>query len=160
MRDSTIAAAGSQYQAPKEGTWVQRRYDRLRNRQPGMSEVDWLPSGNLVIRRVVFEQIGGFDKELEACEDVDLCQRIVRGGGRLVSSDRLSSVHKGDPPTLRALFFGELWRGRDNLRVSLRSPLKIRSLPSLGFPIVHLLALVTVLGGLLTLNAGGWRLAA
>ena len=36
----------------------------------------------------------------------------------LVADPRLRNIHLGDPSRLRALFFGELWRGRDNIRVT------------------------------------------
>jgi hypothetical protein len=46
--------------------------------------------------------------------------------------------HFGDPATLSALFKGELWRGRDNLRVSLRGPVSWRDLPSIVVPMLWL----------------------
>ena len=155
-----VVAAGAQYQAPADGTWVQRMYDRLRRRHPGRRPTEWLPSGNLVVRRDAFEAVGGFDTTLETCEDVDLCQRLRARGGQLIESDALSSVHRGDPRTLRALFFGELWRGRDNLRVTLRAPLTIRSLPSLLLPAAVLIGLAGVALGLVTWPLGGWPFAA
>ena len=48
------------------------------------------------------------------------------------------SVHLGDPSTLRDLFRGELWRGRDNLRMSFRGPVKLSELPSAILPIAQL----------------------
>lgn len=154
LRDRAVTGAGAQYHAPIGGTWVQRTYDRLRRHRPGQRDVDWLPSGNLVVRRKAFEQSGGYDTTLETCEDVELCQRLTKLG-RLVATDRMGSVHQGDPKTLRALFFGELWRGRDNLRVSLRVPLTLRSLPGVLFPLVHLSALAAVVIGLLGISSGG-----
>ena len=112
----------------------------------GVLQVDWLGSGSLAVWREVFEKVGGFDSRLETCEDVDFCQRLRRNGYGLWSDDRLRSVHLGDPRTLRALFFGELWRGRDNLKVSLRGPLTPRALPSVLIPLTILL--------LLTVGAG------
>jgi len=155
LQDASVAAAGCQYRAPSAGTWVQRMYDRLRRHRPGCRDVDWLPSGNLVVRKSVFDRIGGFDTSLETCEDVDFCQRLIASGGRLVSTDRMRSIHRGDPQTLGALFFGELWRGRDNLRVSLRAPITWRSLPSLAMPIANLGALLAGGIGLVTVTAGG-----
>lgn len=155
LQDPSVSAVGAQYRAPAEGTWVQRMYDRLRRHEPGCRDVDWLPSGNLVVRKTAFDRIGGFDTSLETCEDVDFCQRLVASGGRLLSTDRLRSIHRGDPKTLRALFLGELWRGRDNMRVSLRAPFKWRALPSIVIPIANLLAIVTMLAGLATLTIGG-----
>lgn len=159
LQDGSVTAVGAQYHAPADGTWVQHVYDLLRRHEPGCRDVDWLPSGNLVVRRVAFEGIGGFDGTLETCEDVDLCQRLKERGGRLVAADRLRSVHFGDPKTLGALFRGELWRGRDNLRVSLRGRLTLRSIPSLAMPLLTLMALALTAGGL-ALAVGGLALAA
>lgn len=151
-------AVGAPYSAPPDGTWVQRLYDAFRARPEGVQRVDWLPSGNLAIWRQAFEKLDGFDTTLETCEDVDFCQRLKRAGFDLLSDTRLRSVHYGDPHTLRALFFGELWRGRDNLRVSLRGPFSARALPSIVLPIVELLLMVVAVVGLLTLPLGGIRL--
>jgi len=160
LNDPGVDAAGAQYYAPANGTWVQRAYDRLRRHRPGDHPVGWLPSGNLIIRRATFERLGGFDAALETCEDVDLCQRLTAGGGRIMAVDGMRSVHLGDPATLSSLFGGELWRGRDNLRVSLRVPLTLRSAPSIAFPIVTLAAMVAILAGVVTWPWGGWRFAA
>jgi len=89
-----------------------------------------------------------------------LCQRITQLGGRLLAVDGMRSVHTGDPATLSALFLGELWRGRDNLRVSLRAPLTVRSLPSMLAPLVTLVAIVAVLVGVAGWRMGGWWIAA
>ena len=82
-----------------------------------------------------------------------------RAATRSSSDDRLRSVHLGDPRTLRALFFGELWRGRDNLKVSLRGPLSLRGLPSLAHPARRTLLLLTaVIGGLVTPEPRGLQI--
>jgi glycosyltransferase involved in cell wall biosynthesis len=130
-----VAAAGAPYSAPPSATWVQRMYDALRTRPIGTVETRWLGSGNLAIRAPVFWAVGGFDTSLTACEDVDLCQRLGRQQFRLVADGALHSVHHGDPASLRRLFASELWRGRDNLRVSLRAPITARELPSVLFPV-------------------------
>jgi hypothetical protein len=62
----------------------------------------------------------------------------------------MRSVHMGDPKTLRAIFWGELWRGRDNLRVSFRGPLAPRDLPSVVIPVLTLLLLAAAVLALLT----------
>lgn len=151
------AAVGAAYYSPADGTWVQRMYDSFRVRPTGVLQVDWLGSGSLAVWRDVFEKVGGFDSRLETCEDVDFCQRLRRNGYGLWSDDRLRSVHLGDPRTLRALFFGELWRGRDNIKVSLRGPLTLRALPSVMIPLTILLLLTIGLGSLFALP-GSWKL--
>jgi GT2 family glycosyltransferase len=147
--DDRVGAAGALYLPPPGGSWVQQIYGALRGRTEGREDVHWLGSGNLAIRHELFNALGGFDEALETCEDVDLCQRIRRQGWRIVADERLESVHLGDPKTLRELFMSERWRGRDNLRVSLRSIAHLGDLPSVVIPIIDAAALVTGVIGLL-----------
>jgi len=144
LTDPTIAATGAMYTSPGR-TWVQTMYGVLRGETRGREDVAWLGSGNLVVRRAAFESVGGFDAALEACEDVDLCQRLRLRGWRIVGDERLRSVHFGDPSTLAALFRAERWRGRDNLAVSLRGPLSWRDIPSLATPILTLMGMAAIL---------------
>ncbi len=141
LTEPQVAAAGAEYRTPNDGTWVQRAYDRLRQHQPGTRDVTWLPSGNLAIRTEVFQEIGGFDETLETCEDVDLCRRLALSSHRLVADAALTSVHHGDPRTLGAVFAGEMWRGRDNLRVTMRPPMNLRSALSALQPLITLITL-------------------
>jgi GT2 family glycosyltransferase len=137
-----VGAAGAPYTAPPAATWVQESYDDLRARPAARQDVDWLASGNLAVSRKPFELLGGFDQSLEACEDVDLCNRLQQAGLRIVAEPALRSMHFGDPATLRALFFGELWRGRDNARVTLRGPRTLRHFRSVLIPMANLGAVV------------------
>ena len=154
LRASNVAAAGALCHAPIDGTWVQRTYGLLRGLPKGQQDVEWLGSGNLVVRRTVFQAVGGFDTVLITCEDVDLCNRIRTAGFRIVSNADMKNVHYGDPATLRALFKGELWRGRDNLRVSFRGRLSWRRLPSIVIPIVDVAMIAAVIFGIAASAAG------
>ena len=154
--DPSVAAAGAPYSAPPTANWIQRAYDRVRPVLHSAQPTDWLGSGNLIVRREAFERVRGFDTSLESCEDVDLCNRLRAAGYRLVADPRLRSVHLGDPGTLRALFFGELWRGRDNIKVSLRGPWSLRAVPSVAIPIGNFAALIVLAAGAVI----GYRLAA
>ncbi len=140
LESTRIAAAGAACVAPPGGTWVQRCYDGLRSHHDGRRETEWLGSGNMAVRRRVFEALGGFDVSMATCEDVDLCQRIRAAGQAILSDPALKSVHVGDPRTLTALFLGELWRGRDNLRATLRGPKDLRHLQSAFIPLIYLSA--------------------
>jgi hypothetical protein len=139
-----VGATGHLCVPPPGGNWVQHTYHLLRVSAPGQQDVEWLGSGNLAVRRELFLQIGGFDETLTTCEDVDLCARIRELGTRIVRDSRLRNIHHGDPATLGEVLRGEIWRGRDNLRVSLRPPLSWRTLASLGVSCAVLLGLVLV----------------
>jgi glycosyltransferase involved in cell wall biosynthesis len=149
-----VGATGSQYTAPLAGTWVQRAFGVLRGRTLVRGDVEWIGSGNIAVRRDVFEAVGGFDTSLDTCEDVDLCHRIHAAGFRVLGDPRVESVHHGDPRTLGDLFKNELWRGRDNLRVSFRRPIVWASVPSAVLPVVEAFLLFAGVVGLL-----GWLAA-
>lgn len=159
LQTAGASAAGAEYHAPQDGTWVQKQYDRLRRRGTGVRETKWLGSGNLAVWRSAFDAVGGFDTALETCEDVDFCRRLRARGTRVMSDSRLESTHFGDPATLGELFVGELWRGRDNVRVSLRSPRALRDLGSLLMPMAQLGLLVLALVGAVTASSRGPLLA-
>ena len=145
-----VGVTGAICIAPPGGTWVQRSYDALKNHTPGRADVEWIGSGTMAIWHRMFEQVGGFDTRLETCEDVDLCRRIRAAGRRVVSDEALATVHWGDPATLRAVFAGELWRGRDNLRASMRGKLTLRSLPSIAIPLIDLACIAAAAAGIAT----------
>jgi GT2 family glycosyltransferase len=148
LQEKNVGAAGSPYHVPADSTWVQRLYDGLRSRHPDRHDVDWLGTGNLAIRKTAFERIGGFDERLETCEDVDLCRRLRAAGFRLIDEPRMFSVHHGDPATLPEVFLSELWRGRDNFRVSIRRPISWRTLASMAISLAILGAIPLALAGL------------
>ena len=152
-----VAATGAPYLTEPGPNWVQQQYDGLRDRPLGREDVSWLGSGNFAVKRSAFERIGGFDASLTACEDVDLCNRLIQAGCRIVADPELRSIHFGDPRTLRALFMGELWRGRDNLRVTFNGPRTFKHLRSAIVPIADLVCLA---GSLAALIAGRSLLAA
>jgi glycosyltransferase involved in cell wall biosynthesis len=158
-REPQVAAVGAPYEAPGDGTWVQRTYDLLRRRSPSAHDVDWLGTGNLAVRRRAFEVVTGFNTELQTCEDVDFCRRLRGEGFRIVQDPRLRTVHFGDPATLGELFRGELWRGRDNLRVSLRPGMTLSEVPSIAIPVANLAFMALAVTGLAGLPVGGLALA-
>lgn len=158
-----VAATGSAYWTDPKANWVQQQYDRLRVRPDTRQDVEWIGSGNFAVKRFLFERVGGFNATLTACEDVDLCNRLRLGGHRIVADPALRSVHFGDPATLKALFFGELWRGRDNLKVTFSGPRTFRHLRSAIVPVAELVALgaaaLAVLTGHPLLALGGCLIA-
>ena len=59
-------------------------------------QVCWFQGSLLFIRRDVFKELGGFDKDyFMYCEDEDLCYRIKNKGYSLLKNHKLSFYHKG-----------------------------------------------------------------
>ena len=155
-----VGAVGAPYLPPSPSTWVQRLYDGLRRHPQGRERVSWLGSGNMAVRRVAFIEVNGFDTTLETCEDVDLCRKLAARGYTILSDSRLENIHYGDPRTLANVFYGELWRGRDNVRVSLRTPRAWRTLVSAAIPAGVLVALLAIVTGLAMRSVVGLELTA
>jgi GT2 family glycosyltransferase len=150
LSEPGVAATGSPYLTQPCPNWVQQQYDGMRARPLAREDVSWLGSGNFAVTRTAFEKVGGFNESLTACEDVDFCNRLRLAGLRVVADPELRSIHFGDPKTLKALFFGELWRGRDNLRVTFAGPRTFRHLRSAIVPIADLACLAAGLVALVT----------
>ena len=66
----------------------------------------------------------------------------------------MQSVHFGDPATLRDVLKGEMWRGRDNLRVSFRAVQSWRALPSVILPMADAALFVAGAAGVVLALAG------
>ena len=142
-----VAAVGASPEVPAGSPWVVRTWRLSIGTRPDFCERDWLASANVMIRREVFEEVGGFDESLRTCEDVDIGYRIGKRH-RLIFDTRLRAVHYGEPGTLVKFFKNETWRGTYNYRGACRHGLRMGELPSLIQPILTLAGL-----GLLALSA-------
>lgn len=59
-------------------------------------EVDWVTGAALLVKRSVFEKVGGFDEKIFLySEDVDLCYRIKAKGFKIIFSPVAKIVHLG-----------------------------------------------------------------
>ncbi|HZL89048.1 MAG TPA: glycosyltransferase [Pirellulaceae bacterium] len=146
--DSGRAIIGSPCLAPANGTWVQRGWElhRLRDRQ--RRETTWLGTGNMFLRRADFDRLGGFREDLVAAEDVDLCVRFAAQSGRVISDMRVANVHHGEPRTLWQFFWKEYWRGSSGIRAFIAHGMPLHELPSLVWPLYHLLAGIALVAAL------------
>lgn len=153
-----VGIAGAPYDIPEVATWVQRAYNRFRKHPLTTVEVEWLGSGNIMVRRDLFTELAGFDENLETCEDVDLCNRARAKGWRIIAEPGMRSIHLGDPSTLRKLFLSEIWRGRNNWRVTFRGPVSLATYASLLIPVLNLLCLAMIAIGIVLFPVSSfWR---
>lgn len=141
-----IVCFGSPPLIPEEATWVQRAWFPIRCKNLYGDDADWLESMNMFVRRSVFETVGGFDEKLVTCEDYDLSLRL-RSLGRLVSDGRIVAVHHGEASSIGHFFRKELWRGTSNFHGLMQHGFSWQELPSVLFPLFHIVAAVVVTGG-------------
>jgi glycosyltransferase involved in cell wall biosynthesis len=139
--DTKVGIVGSYYVVPLEpSTWVRRVLQAQTVARPRSSEGKWVPAGNMLIRKKVYWECGGFDESLVTCEDVDLCYRVAQKY-RVIEDTAIRCFHHGEPKTLRQVFRKELWRGRDNLLGVLRHGLRWDEVPSLVLPLYAVVTL-------------------
>jgi len=129
ISNESADAVGSCHLIPEEAGWVGRVAELVQSKRVG-SDVKYIPSGNMLVRRTSFEAVGGFAPSLETSEDVDFCSRLRKRGYRIFLDPEISAVHHGAPAGVREMFKRELWHGKTMVPVFLsdiRSGAKLRS---------------------------------
>ncbi len=106
---------------PAQATWLQRAWhfhwthknmayeERQSRRVIRRESFRLVTTKNMVMNRVAFEQVGGFDERLATGEDTNLVYRADRQGIEVLGVPDLQVVHHGDPATLREFFRQQLW---------------------------------------------------
>lgn len=144
FRQPDVIAGGCFPGVPHEATWVQRTWDlhqRGRSRTVAVTPAAWLSSMNLLVRRDAFLAVSGFNEQLTTAEDVDLSYRLGQRG-RILNNPSMQAVHWGEAKDLGHFMRKEIWRGKGNLRGVLSHGLRLDELPSLGYPLYMLIAVV------------------
>jgi GT2 family glycosyltransferase len=98
-----------------EGVFVPGLFSTaVRTVYEGRLDVDVLASGNMSVRRLTLDELGGFDERLGAggrycaAEDNDLGFRLLEAGGRIVFEPAAVVVHRAWRP--RTDYVGLSWR--------------------------------------------------
>ena len=141
LSDKQVGATGSNYKLYGKGSWVSRAWEFNKKTRKDRCEVEWIQSGNLIIKKESFDAVGGFDEQLNVCEDSDICYRIKDKGYKIVSNKAIGSYHLGFAETLITFFKKQLWYGKDVLRVFFKSKNKKKYFKSLSLPLFFLLCI-------------------
>lgn len=110
MSPENSGVVGGYIRIPENSRWVTRAWYGV-GYAPQNGEVDYVPSGNLMMRRSQFGQIGGFDEALQTSEDFDLCLRARQAGFAVHAISELAVVHLRMPQTMREFYRRERWHG-------------------------------------------------
>ena len=132
-----VVCFGSTPEIPYNSSWVQKAWYINKGKRREVQQVEWLESMNLFVKKDVFCSFGGFNENLETCEDVDLCYRIGEKY-KIISDKRIKSIHSGEAKTLLEFFKKEMWRGRSNIVGLKEHGLKLKELPSIVLPLYYL----------------------
>lgn len=113
LKDKEIGATGCSYGVPENASWVVKAW--YLPRQDSLREVSFIPSGNLVVPRAIFEQVRGFNEQLITGEDYEFCQRVHASGHRIMASGLVQAIHLDNTDSLKKLLKKEIWYGEGML---------------------------------------------
>jgi glycosyltransferase involved in cell wall biosynthesis len=117
LRENNKAILGFRMLVPQNSNWVAKSWDLLFAKRNITQEVDWIPSGNMIMKREAFMSIAGFNEMLETNEDYDFCFRARSKGSKIISCADTSVIHFRPPRSLSTIFRKELWHGKEVFKV-------------------------------------------
>ena len=111
-------AVGSFHAIPKTSGWIGEISSAIQSHKIG-STVNYIPSGNMIIKKDIFLKVNGFNTSLETGEDVDICYRLKEKGYKIFNDPQIISTHYGSPATINEMFLREIWHGKTMLNIFL-----------------------------------------
>lgn len=101
----------------------------------------YIGSAHLIMSRLLFEWLGGFDESLKTGEDYDICSRARMLGAKLAKDASLKVIHHGVPRSPAEFFKREMWHGLGDAQ-SVKALFKSKvAVTALAFTALHLAAL-------------------
>lgn len=104
-------ATGSMCALPDTANWIERSWYALHGRKTD-GYVNYLNSGNLVVKSAAFAQVGGFDASLVTGEDAELAERLQRTGFKIYEALSVRAIHLGIPRSLGQFVRRQAWYGQ------------------------------------------------
>jgi glycosyltransferase involved in cell wall biosynthesis len=139
--NDSIACVGCGPRLPENPTWVERTWDLQIRAMPDNGIRQWLASMNMIIRKDVYHEVGGFNEDLITCEDVDLGYRVSRKY-KIIHDKNVDAVHLGEAKTIRQFVKKEFWRGKSNFTGVIKHGIVLSEIPSLIIPIVFIISCI------------------
>lgn len=102
-------ATGSKVALEDSPHWIEKTWHDIHTRTKD-GFVGYINSGNFVIRRQVFLDVGGFDPSMVTTEDAELGLRLNHNGFKLYEAHRVRAVHLRADKSLRVFFRKTAWR--------------------------------------------------
>lgn len=107
--NSSIGIVGRYYDVCDNPTWLEHAWCERRKSLDG--PVKFLPAGNMVVRKSLFDELGGFSKDIVTGEDYEFCQRVRKSGYIVINSSKVNVKHLGNVKKLLDVIKKERWYG-------------------------------------------------
>jgi len=86
----------------------------LRNKES--KGVNYVGTGNMIVRKDLFIENKGFDERLVTGEDYDFCVRMKKNGAIILYDVDLKAIHAGYPIDVKGFFRREFWHGKGDFQ--------------------------------------------
>jgi len=149
-----LAAVGCRVGLPERPGWIEATWHAMHFPTEDRAAA-YINSGNLVVRRTAFNQVGGFSEELETGEDAELGQKLRGEGWSLREFLALEVAHLRNPKSLRAFWAKETWHGLGMFGTVTRRELDKPTVMTAAHAVLVSLGIAVALSGL---ASGRWRL--
>lgn len=111
LKKSPNLITGSRYRSPDNKSILNKYwYTELTQ-----YEASYINAGHLIVTRKLFDEIQGFNENLETAEDYDFCQKAIRAGAVIQDNPELIVTHDGYPQSLVSFIQRERWHGRQDV---------------------------------------------
>jgi len=147
FKDESVDATGSLYDIPENACWIEKAWFSQKISEKARAK--YINSGNLIVRRRVFDKSNGFDETLVSDEDCDFGERLNAAGYFMLEDPDIRVIHLGNPKSLKAFYLKEAWHATSVL--SLKSS-EIFNRPT----IMSILFGITVLVSMACIAASIW----
>ena len=137
---------GAHGMIPEDSSWVARTWYRdVATTKRG--EVSYVPTLDLLVKRSLLFDLGGFDQTLETNEDYEFCQRVRAAGFVVMGIPEMAVVHLGTPQSLTTFYKKQRWHGTHVFRVFLHDISASYNVRAVFFAIYTLFCLAGAIAG-------------
>jgi GT2 family glycosyltransferase len=109
FKEPDVGASGSKVNLPNNPHWIEKAW--YSQKRGTAAKVNYINSGNLAVRKKIFDQLGGFDETLTTGEDSEFCWRLNQAGSLVVENPAVRVIHYGNPKDLRSFYKQQQWHG-------------------------------------------------
>ncbi len=139
-----LLVTGSHCHAPDEANFLERYWFSSFEG----SKSSHLGTGHLIMKRELFNKIGGFTEGLATGEDYDICMKAVAQGGHIEENQNLVVIHNDFPANIWQFVIRESWHGAGDL-ASIKTALGSKVVQATS---IFLLIIILLAWSILTLN--------
>jgi glycosyltransferase involved in cell wall biosynthesis len=147
IEDPTNRIVGSRYAIPADSSWIGRAWYGV-GYAPADGEVAYVPSGDLIVSRATFLQLGGFNEGLATSEDCEFCLRARNAGVPVQAVAELAVTHLGTPQTIRQFYGKHRWHGTHVAKVFWKNMTSAAHFRAVAFALYVLACWIGLIAGL------------